>query len=65
VREIENLLQKEMNNSESQQNKQGSFGYKEKAFHSDGGKALEQVLQRCGGCLVPGDFQGQAGPVSE
>jgi len=54
-----------MNNSESQQNKQGSFGYKEKAFHSDGGEALEQVPQRCGGCLVPGDFQGQAGPVSE
>ena len=26
-----------------------------------GGEALEQAVQRCGGCPVPGDFQGEAG----
>jgi len=26
---------------------------------------LEQVTQRCSGCLNPGDFQGQAGSGSE
>jgi len=26
-----------------------------------GGEALELVVQRCGGCPIPGDNQGQAG----
>jgi len=26
---------------------------------------MEQVDQRGGGCLIPGDIQGQAGPGSE
>ena len=26
-----------------------------------GGEALELVVQRCGGCPIPGDFQGQSG----
>ena len=34
-------------------------------FCSEGGKALEQVPQKCGGSPVPGDIQGQAGPGSE
>jgi len=34
-------------------------------FYSEGGEALEQVGQRCGGCPVPGDVQGQAGSGSE
>ena len=25
------------------------------------GEALAQVAQRCSGCPIPGDFQGQAG----
>jgi len=32
----------------------------EKVFYSEGGKALEQTAQKCGGCPVPGDFQGKA-----
>ena len=28
-----------------------------------GGEALKQIAQRCGGCTIPGDFQGQAGQV--
>jgi len=34
-------------------------------FHDKGGKALEQVAQGGGGCLVPGDIKGQAGRGSE
>ena len=34
-------------------------------FHDKGGKALEQVAQGGGGCLVPGDIKGQAGWGSE
>ena len=30
-------------------------------FYDKGGKALEQVAQRGGGCPTPGDTQGQAG----
>ena len=37
-------------------------GYKEKVFNSEGGEALEQIAQRCGGCPIHGDFQGKAGP---
>jgi len=33
-------------------------------FYSEGGEALEQVAQRYD-CPIPGDFQGQGGPVSE
>ena len=33
-------------------------------FYSEGGEALEQAAQRCGGCSVPGDFQGEAGSGS-
>jgi len=36
-------------------------GYKEEVFYRDGGEALAQVAQRCGGCPVPGDTQGQSG----
>ena len=35
--------------------------YKEEAFYSMGGEALAEVAQRRGGCLIPGDTQGQAG----
>jgi len=28
-------------------------------------EALEQGGQRCGGCPIPGDIQGHAGPGSE
>jgi len=28
---------------------------------SEGGWAHEQVAQRCGGCPIPGDFEGEAG----
>ena len=28
-------------------------------------EALAQVAQRCSGCLIPGDTQGQAGQGSE
>lgn len=30
-----------------------------------GREALEQVVQRCGGCPIPGDIHGQAGQGSE
>ena len=36
----------------------GGNRHKEKVFCSE---ALEQVAQRCGGCPIPGDFQGEAG----
>ena len=36
-----------------------------KMLYSEGGEALDQVAQRCGGCPIPGDFQGEAGPGSE
>jgi len=39
--------------------------YKEKVFYNEGSKAQEQVAQRCGGCPIPGDTQGQAGWGSE
>jgi len=39
--------------------------YKEKIFYSEGGEALEQVVQRGIRCSIPGDIQGQAGPGSE
>ena len=39
--------------------------YKEKVFYSEGSEALEQAAQRCGGCPIPGDIQGQAGPRSQ
>ena len=39
--------------------------YKEKVFYSKAGEALEQIIQRGGGCPIPGDIQGQAGPGSE
>ena len=29
-------------------------------FYNEGGEALEQVAQRCGGCPIPEDFQGKA-----
>ena len=32
----------------------------EKSLKSEGGEALEQAAQRCGGSPVPGDIQGQA-----
>lgn len=31
-----------------------------KKFYSEGGEALAQVAQRCGGCPILGDIQGQA-----
>jgi len=34
--------------------------YKEKVFYSEGGEALEQDAKRCG-CIIPADFQGEAG----
>ena len=36
--------------------------YKEKVSYSEGGEALEWVVQRCGGCPIPGDFQDEARP---
>ena len=39
-------------------------GYKE-SFFNKSNEALAQVAQRGGGCLVPGDIQGQAGWGSE
>ena len=33
---------------------------RKKVFYSEGGEALEQDAQCCG-CLVPRDFQGEAG----
>ena len=41
------------------------IGYREEAFYSEDGEALEQVAQRGGGCPIPRDIQGQAGPGSE
>ena len=38
---------------------------RKKVFYSEGGEALEQAAQRGGGCPVPGDTQGEAGPGSE
>ena len=35
-----------------------------KVFYSESSEALEQVAQRCGGYLILGDFQNQAGPGS-
>ena len=36
--------------------------YKEKVFYSEGSEALEQAAQRSGGCPMPEDYQGKAGP---
>ena len=36
-----------------------------KNFYNKDGEALEQFAHRVSGCLVPGDFQGQAGQGSE
>ena len=36
-----------------------------RSFYTKGGKALEQVAQRGGGCPVLGDIQYQAGQGSE
>ena len=33
--------------------------------YSEGGEALEQVVQRSSGCPIHGDLQGQAGQCSE
>ena len=38
---------------------------RKKKYYDKGDEALEQVAQRCGGCRVPGDTQGQAGGGSE
>ena len=38
---------------------------RKKFFYNEGGEALEQVVQRSGGCPIPGDSQGQAGWGSE
>jgi len=35
---------------------------KKKFFCGNDNEALEQVVQRCGGCPIPGGIQGQAGP---
>ena len=37
------------------------IGYKKKVHYDGGGEALAQVPQRYGGCLTPGDMQGQTG----
>lgn len=34
-------------------------------FYCEHDRALAQVAQRCCGCYVPGDFQGQNGPDLE
>ena len=34
-------------------------------FYSKGNEALKHVAQRCGGCPIPRDIQGQAGWGSE
>ena len=46
--------------------RQGKFrlGIRRK-FFTQGGDTLEQVAQRGGGCPIPGDIQGQAGPGPE
>jgi len=41
--------------------KRANLGNKEIGFYSEGGEALEQVAQRCGGCPIPGGFQGETG----
>ena len=33
-------------------------------FYSEGGEALGQVAQRCGGCPIPGDIHDQDGQGS-
>ena len=43
----------------------GLFGSEGKASFNKGGEALAQVAQRCGGCPVLRDSQGQAGRGSE
>lgn len=37
----------------------------EEVFYNRGGEALEKIVQSGGGCLIPGDTQGQAGWCSE
>ena len=39
------------------------MGYKEKVFYNKHSEALEQAVQRGGGCSIPGEIQGQAGRV--
>ena len=34
-------------------------------FHHKGSEAVEQIAQKGGGCPIPGDIPGQAGPSSE
>ena len=42
--------------------KEGKFGLViRKKVCNKGGEALQQVAQRCGGCPVHGDVQGEAG----
>jgi len=36
-----------------------------RVFYIKGSEAMTQVAQRCGGCPIPGDTQGQAGWGSE
>ena len=47
--------------------KEGSLwlGVRKKFFSVKSGEALEQVAQRCDGCALPGNIQGQAGWGSE
>lgn len=40
-------------------------GYKEEAFYSKGDEALAQVVQRDGGCPIPGDIPVQAEQSAE
>ena len=37
----------------------------EEVFYTRGGEALAQVVQRGGGCPIPGDIQDQDGKSSE
>ena len=37
----------------------------EEIFYHEGGETLEQVVQRGGGCPIPGNFQGHIGQGSE
>jgi len=37
----------------------------EEVFYNRGGEALEKIVQSGGGCLIPGDTQGQTGRGTE
>ena len=41
------------------------MGHKEEIFYDKGGEALTEVAQRCSGCPVPGDTQGQVGQSTD